>query len=395
MATARARGRDRSVGCEPLSAHLRELMTSVKAEVVSVHVRSPSGAPQVLAQLRATNLDPGRGRVGCDIADVVETESLDDLLARGTVFVQSGDTRGTNVSLMFTPLTVGERIEGCICVGGARRRSWTCDDIATLIDARWVIEELVRRGKAPAGPDECGESELGEVVGVLGGMGPAASAAFLTTLVEATPASADQGHLHVLLDSNPQVPDRTAFLLGNGPDPRPALLDGARRLRAAGATCLVIPCNTANVFAPYLAQHVAMSIVPWISTAVAAVPGGGAVGILATEGTIRSQVYQRALARVGRSAVEPEPAERAVVMDAIYGPEGVKRGTLSPRARESLVAVARSLASRGAEQILLACTELPLLLGADADAWPVPATDPSLAMAQRLVKTLRTDRRLG
>lgn len=294
---------------------------------------------------------------------------------------------------MSSPITTGKRLEGSIRVTRAGRQRWTCDDVAALVDARRTVEELVRSDALASGASTAGRSDRAEILGILGGMGPAASAAFLTTLVAATPAGHDQEHLRVLLDSNPQIPDRTAFLLGAGPDPRLALLDSARRLRAAGATCLVMPCNTANVFVPYLAQRVPLSIVPWISTAVAAVPGSGPVGILATDGTILSQVYQRALARVGRAAVEPVPGERAVIMRSIYGPEGVKRGTLSPHARESLLAVASALVERGAERLLLGCTELPLLLPEDADEWPVPATDPGLAVARRIVNTLTTDRR--
>lgn len=392
MAIAGSGRLDGFVGSEPLSQRLHELVARTRAPFVTVHRVESSGALKVVARLRSSGLAPNRGGLGPDqLPGLAETGALDGLLERRTVVVGSGEGVGAEVPFMVSPITVGERVEGCVYLAGAPRRRWTCEDIAALLDARRAIEEQVRLSQPPATAD----GDRAEIVGVLGGMGPAASAAFVTNLVKATPVSADQEHLRVLLDSNPQIPDRTAFLLGDGPDPRPALLDSARRLRTAGATCLVLPCNTANVFAPYLAQRVPMSIVPWISTAVDAVPGEGPVGILATEGTIRSQVYQRALAHVGRSAVEPHPGERAVVMDVIYGPEGVKSGTLSPRARELLIAVARSLARRGAEQLLLACTELPLLLGADADGWPVPAIDPSLAMAQRLVNTLKIDGRPG
>ena len=84
------------------------------------------------------------------------------------------------------------------------------------------------------------------VVGAVGGMGPAATAEAFRRIVAATPAQRDQDHLHVIIDSDPLIPDRTRALLHGGSDPRPRLIAAARRLEAAGAQVLCMPCNTAH-----------------------------------------------------------------------------------------------------------------------------------------------------
>jgi len=225
-------------------------------------------------------------------------------------------------------------------------------------------------------------------VGIVGGMGPLATASFYRTLVERSNARRDQDHLHVLIESDPAIPDRTAFLLGRGPDPRPSILRVAQRLENAGANLLVMPCNTANVFADDIAAGVNVPLVPWISTAVEAVAAHQprCVGILATTGTLLAGGYQNALAALGIRSVQPSEAAQRDVMDAIYGKGGVKAsgGVKAPN-RSRLVAAAARLADAGADVLLLACTELPLAIQADDEEWPLPAVDPSIEVAQRVI----------
>lgn len=90
------------------------------------------------------------------------------------------------------------------------------------------------------------------VLGVLGGMGPLATARFYDAVVRATPAGHDQGHIPTVIWSDPRIPDRTAAILAGGPSPVPAMVDGARKLETAGAETLAIPCNTAHAFLPEL-----------------------------------------------------------------------------------------------------------------------------------------------
>ena len=227
-----------------------------------------------------------------------------------------------------------------------------------------------------------------KTVGVIGGMGPLATQEFYAGLVRETQAERDQDHLHVLIDSDPGIPDRTAFLLGEGVDPRPRLLAAARRLREAGAELGVMPCNTANVWREELAEASGLPIVPWLETAVDAALGnsGGAVGLLATSGTLRAGVYQELLDQRGAKAILPTASEQEDVMGAIYGPDGVKAsGSASPARRASLHRVIAALVARGASSVLLACTELPLALPGETAASGVRLIDPALMVARRVI----------
>ncbi len=225
-------------------------------------------------------------------------------------------------------------------------------------------------------------------LGVIGGMGPLATAAFLRVLALETLAKRDQDHLRVLVDSDPSIPDRTTFLMGRGEDPRPALARVAQRLEAAGATLLVMPCNTANLLADSIAGAVTVSVLPWIDIgAEAAARAGGTTGLLATDGTVVAGVYQRAIERFGSSTMVPLPADQRIVMDAIYGPTGVKAtGTVTRDIQGDLWRVVDELVQRGADNILLACTELPLAIPANDPRWPVVAIDPARAVARAAIR---------
>lgn len=219
-------------------------------------------------------------------------------------------------------------------------------------------------------------------------MGPGATAAFYEHLITMTEARNDQDHLHVVIDSFPQIPDRTDFLLGRGEDPRPAMILGLKRLRAAGCAFAVIPCNTANVFRVELAQSAGLEVVDWIGLATAAATDGGntRIGILATSGTLSSGVYQMALEDAGATAISPDPREQAVIMNAIYG---VKAGNRTGTARDDLGLVATNLMARGAQSLLLACTELPLVAAEDDSTWGGIAVDPSTVVARAVIQTAR------
>ncbi|MDR7415360.1 MAG: amino acid racemase [Armatimonadota bacterium] len=221
-------------------------------------------------------------------------------------------------------------------------------------------------------------------VGVLGGMGPRATADFFRKLIELTPARRDQDHLRVLVESNPQIPDRSAFILGGGEDPTPWLVEAARRLEAAGADFLVIPCNTAHYFLEAIRRSVRIPVLD-ITEAVAeaavrAVPGLVAAGLLATTATIRARLYHRTFARREVRVVVPEGEEQEVVDRAIYS---VKAGDLGPAVREGVRRVGLGLVDRGAQAIVLGCTEIPLVV--DPAEWPVPVIDSTLALARTAV----------
>ena len=229
-------------------------------------------------------------------------------------------------------------------------------------------------------------SGSGEIIGILGGMGPAATADFYGKLVALTPVRSDQEHLRTVIWSDPTIPDRTAALLGEGPDPTPWLLNGCRVLREAGATVIAIPCNTAHAFVPRIADQAGLPIVHMIDEVArhlaAAEPPVRTVGLLATSGTVLTGLYQQWLDRVGIDIVLPEPdSQDAEVMAAI---RAIKAGERGVAVADPLRRAAGRLVDRGAQAVIAGCTEIPL--GLSPEDIDVPLLDPAVVLAQALIR---------
>ncbi len=220
-----------------------------------------------------------------------------------------------------------------------------------------------RKRRTTAATRRAGARRDEKVVGVLGGMGPLATADFYAKLTRLTPARTDQDHLRVIIDSNPKIPDRTAGLEGKGPDPTPHLVATAQALERAGAEVIAMPCNSAHAYLAAIRQSVRVPVLDIMeevaATAAALTPRPRAIGVLATPGTVRARLYHRAFARRGIAIVEPTAVEEEDVHAAI---NAVKAGDLGPAARVCLQNVATALIRRGAAAIVLGCTELPLLM---------------------------------
>ncbi len=198
-----------------------------------------------------------------------------------------------------------------------------------------------------------------KTLGIVGGMGPAATCDLMQKIIALTAASCDQEHLHMIADVNTDIPDRTAAILHGGADPVPELVRSGRRLEAAGAEFLIMPCNTAHYFYDRLAENVTIPVLhmPRLTAAVLKKAGIKRAGVLATDGTVHSGVYEKALLAEGIEPVYPTAEHQAMIMRLIY--DGVKGGkiALSDIPVRSILA---ELRSRGAEKFLLACTELPI-----------------------------------
>jgi aspartate racemase len=226
---------------------------------------------------------------------------------------------------------------------------------------------------------------MGRVLGVIGGMGPAATVAFLHRVQALTPAGGDADHIRVVMDLNPQVPDRNAR-----PGEAEAVLgEMARGLKAAGAQVLAMPCNTAHAQAAGIRAAGLPFIDMIAATADAAVDatiggGGRRIGVLATPGG--EALYQAALAERGAEAVLLAGEDRAAFMAAVYG---VKRGEVGPEARAEMRRLARALGAAGAVALIAGCTEVPLLLAAgDVD---LPLTDSAEVLARACVEACLGD----
>ena len=197
-------------------------------------------------------------------------------------------------------------------------------------------------------------------LGIIGGLGPMASAQFLELLTDKTDAATDQEHIEVFLYSRPQTPDRTAFLLGHSQEsPYPVLLDSGRKLEAMGCGVLVMPCMTAYSFYPQLKSDLHARLINPIpeSAAVLKRRGMQKVGIMATSGTLQVGTFQQALTDCGITPIVPDAANQAEVMSIIY--DDVKSG--KPADMERFHSVAHSMRAQGAECVILGCTELSVI----------------------------------
>jgi len=226
-------------------------------------------------------------------------------------------------------------------------------------------------------------ARMSELVGVIGGVGPLATAYFLDKVVRLTQAERDQDHVDLVVFNHASIPDRTAFVVGDSEaNPGPVMAEDARRLEAFGAEFLVLPCNTAHTFTEEIARAVAIPLLSivgeTIDEAQRRVPGLARAGILATTGTVRSGVYHRALTERGVEPVSPGDGDQDAVMRIIY--EQVKAGR--PVDLEALRTVVGRLADDGAQVVLLGCTELSVVAH-DADLLADPFYVDSLDVLAR------------
>jgi aspartate racemase len=197
-------------------------------------------------------------------------------------------------------------------------------------------------------------------LGVIGGLGPMATAVFLEMIVEMTDAKTDQEHIEVLLHSMPRIPDRTKFILGESNDsPMPYFIDMGRKLSNDGADIIAIPCITAHFFQKELEKNLGCTVINTIVETANYLKAEGIsrVGIMATDGTIKSKLFQNVLCEYGIECVLPDYANQKNVMNIIYG--NVKAGI--PADMDVFNMVSRSLFNGGAQKILLGCTELSVV----------------------------------
>jgi aspartate racemase len=206
-----------------------------------------------------------------------------------------------------------------------------------------------------------------KTVGVLGGMGPAATLDFFHRVLAASGAERDSEHIRLIIDCNPFVPDRNAAVAGTGPSSGPALADMARGLERAGAELLVMPCNTAHAFLDDITAATNLPVISIIDVTVNALVADDAkprrAGLLATTGCIDAGLYQRALQGAGVIPVVPAGAARDLFMAVL---KRIKAGDVGPPVKTDMLRVARALMDDGAEAIIAGCTEVPLVL-AQAD----------------------------
>lgn len=202
-----------------------------------------------------------------------------------------------------------------------------------------------------------------KTLGIIGGMGPAATIDLYKKIVEQTPAEKDQDHIHVIIDSYPQIEDRTSYILHGGKSPAPKLIESAKRLEAAGADALIMPCNTAHYFAKDIDRAVYIPLIHIVKCSAEAIkkkyPCVRKIGLIATTGTIKAGVYGDILKNYDLETITLNEELENNIMDCIY--KGVKAGKTEEYSKLFQKCV-DDIASLGAELLIAGCTEIPLLM---------------------------------
>ena len=229
-----------------------------------------------------------------------------------------------------------------------------------------------------------------KTIGIVGGLGPQATADFYHRIIHHTPAKRDQDHLHVLIDSNPKTPNRNLAIAGQGPCPGDTLRQSALRLEAAGADFLVMPCNTAHAFKHWIINAVDIPFVDIIDETVAHIQRLNhqgqwqTVALLATDGCLQSRLYHNALEGKGLATLSIGHEDQNRFMDLIYT---IKATGVTAEIKDQMMAMAQHLIGLGAQAIIAGCTEVPLVLS-HGDL-PVPLIDSTDILAQRCVHYAR------
>ena len=202
--------------------------------------------------------------------------------------------------------------------------------------------------------------EQKQTLGVIGGLGPIATAHFMELIIRMTEAATDQEHLDMIIYNRPSIPDRTSYILDpTKPNPLPEMIRVGNALARQGAKLIAIPCMTAHYFHRDLTRYIEAPIVHAIHETAAHLKKHGItkVGIMATDGTIRSKLFQQELERHGMEAIIPGQQGQKCVMSVIYDDIKANR----PADMEKFNYASSELREKGAQAIILGCTELSLV----------------------------------
>ena len=227
-----------------------------------------------------------------------------------------------------------------------------------------------------------------KIIGILGGMGPAATLDVFHRILQLTSVKEDQEHIHIIIDNNPKIPDRTQAIFGKGESPVPALKESGKMLERAKVDFIIIPCNTAHFFYDELKKHLRIPIVHMIREVAKKIhkeyPDIRKAGLLSTRGTIKAGLYQKELTALGIEVIKPDERAQNMVSEAIYGTEGIKCGYLKGKSKKLIYNAIDNLVNNGAEVIIGGCTEIPLVV--DSETVPIPFINSNQVLAESAVR---------
>ncbi len=221
----------------------------------------------------------------------------------------------------------------------------------------------------------------------MGGMGPEATLYMYNLITKHTEAATDQDHIHVIINSYPQVPPRTDAIQKKGASPVPFLREGIEALLTAGADFIVLPCVTAHYFIPNIREEIKFDFVSLPEEAALWArknyPKLTCAGIISSTGTLESRLFHKTFRTVDISLMSPVEEAQHQIMNVIFGPQGIKAGFVENESRSAVIEAGQDLIRAGAEAIIAGCTEIPLVLKPDDIS--VPLIEPMRIAAQACV----------
>ncbi|CDL80109.1 aspartate/glutamate racemase family protein [Xenorhabdus cabanillasii] len=219
-----------------------------------------------------------------------------------------------------------------------------------------------------------------KIIGILGGMGPAATVDAMEKIIKNTSANCDQEHIPVIAISFPDIPDRTENILSGGKSPLKQILAALRILEDAGAQYIIMPCNTAHYWYDELKAETKVPFLNMIDITCNKVVSEGMnnIAILATTGTIKAELYQNRLKKENINFVIPGDIQQGIIMESILA---YKSGD-EERAYQLLKSIISQLKDIGVENFILGCSEIPIILrGDDNNGEYIDATEELVKMA--------------
>jgi aspartate racemase len=226
------------------------------------------------------------------------------------------------------------------------------------------------------------------VCGIIGGMGSEATIDLFEKILKNTPAKTDQDHIPLIIFSNPKIPSRYEAILEGGESPIPYLIEAVKKLERVGAEFIAIACNLAHYYYDELQKEANIPILHIVRETVDFITKNyqvRKVGVLAPTPTIKVGLYQEELRKAGFEVVTlDEDQTRNLVDEAIYSEQGIKAGFIKENVELVLKAVGY-LIKEGAELVVLACTELPLIAEYFEEEVKRKVVDPTDVLAKRIV----------
>ena len=277
--------------------------------------------------------------------------------------IKAGQLRGASISLLLEACNELAEKGAELIIPGLTEIPIVIDRLRAhsqvpIIDSNRVYAEYAVQYQGSA-------AEKDFSIGIVGGVGPSATVDFLEKIIRHTPADKDQDHVRMIVDHDPKIPDRTANLLGDGSDPTIPLYAACKRLEINGVDMIAIPCNTAHVFVERIQRYLSVPIINMLFESVQHIKhhhgSVKTIGLLATEGTVKSRIYHDLVEQSGRRIVVPDDKYQRMLMNVIYGDKGVKAGYTDGICLTEFRQVLAHIISAGAELVILGCTELPLV----------------------------------